>query len=365
MSLRKITLVAALVVVLAAGGACTDSGQQGHGATPLPTATPGTTSPTVTIIPAQTGTATASAGTAVAGTVTTVPPSPSVTVAPSATVTPVPTMDPSVVRLKYVLFDRFGRLWYCDSDFYPVARQDEQTLAEGHFPAIEADTGTFAVILAHLGYAPAPAYAPTQQLAVYRDWKMLRALQLDPVSGSRYHFNARFTRDERTGLLVEGTIDAGGGVMVTSQAATGRPNCPICLARGTRIATPNGPIDVEALRVGMTVWTAGPDGLPFPAAVLAVGSTPVPESHQVVHLVLADGRELRVSPGHPLADGRLVGDLAPGVVVDQTMVVSAALEDYDGGATFDLLPAGPTATYWADGVTLRSTLAHSPSAGAS
>jgi hypothetical protein len=43
--------------------------------------------------------------------------------------------------------------------------------------------------------------------------------------------------------------------------------------------------------------------------------------------------------------------------VDGARVVSAMLERYDGGVTFDLLPTGPTAVYFADGVPLGSTLA--------
>jgi hypothetical protein len=132
--------------------------------------------------------------------------------------------------------------------------------------------------------------------------------------------------------------------------------CPICLARGTQIATPDGPVPVEALRVGMTVWTAGADGQPKQATVLAVGSTPMPAGHRVVRLVLADGRELRASPAHPLADGRLVGALAPGDIVDGSTVVTAEREPYEGGATFDLLPAGPTGACWAEGIALGSTL---------
>jgi hypothetical protein len=302
------------------------------------------------------GTATATAGTGASGTATVTPEPPATaTVQPSASPTPAPTMEPSVVRLKYVLVDRFGRLWYCDPDFYPVARQDEQSLAEQRFPEIAADEETFAVLLSRLGYTPAAEYTAAQQLAVYRDWKMLRALQLEPVSGG-YHFEARFTHDERTGVLVEGTIDASGRVTVTSATESGAPMCPICLARGTRIATPNGQMAVESLRVGMSVWTTGADGLRERAAVVAVGSTPVPASHHVVHLVLADGRELRASPSHPVADGRLVGALAPGDVLDGSAVVSVEREPYGAGATFDLLPAGPTGMYWADGIPLASTL---------
>ncbi len=366
MSVRVTALVAVLLVTLAAGGACTGASEPRVGGTPPSTAASPTTSPTATRPGATAtsitvpGTATAGSGTAVAGTASVTPgASATATTTPPASPTPAPTMVPSVVRLKYVLFDRFGSLWYCDPDFYPIARQDEQTLAAEHFPAIEADTGTFSIILVHLGYAPASRYTAAQQLAVYRDWKMLRALQLDPVS-SGYHFNARFTRDQQTGVLVEGTIDTGGTVTVISQAQAGRPNCPICLARGTRIATPEGPVAVEVLRVGMIVWTVGDGGLPVAAAVVDVGSTPIPASHEVVDLVLADGRELRASPAHPLADGRLVGALAPGDAVDGSLVVSATREHYDGGATFDLLPAGPSGKYWADGIPLGSTLVDSP-----
>jgi hypothetical protein len=38
-------------------------------------------------------------------------------------------------------------------------------------------------------------------------------------------------------------------------------------------------------------------------------------------------------------------------------VATAALEAYDGGATFDLLPSGGTGAYWANGILLASTLA--------
>jgi hypothetical protein len=76
----------------------------------------------------------------------------------------------------------------------------------------------------------------------------------------------------------------------------------------------------------------------------------------VVHLVLADGRSLRASPSHPLADGRPLGALAPGDSVDGSTVVSAAREPYNGGETYDLLPSGPTGAYWADNILVGTTL---------
>jgi hypothetical protein len=113
---------------------------------------------------------------------------------------------------------------------------------------------------------------------------------------------------------------------------------------------------VEELRVGDLVWTLDADGGRVAAPLLAIGSVRAPADHQVVHLVLADGRELWASPGHPLADGRRLGDLIRGDAVDGTAVVSSQRVAYTGGPTFDVLPAGVSGAYWADGLALRSTL---------
>ena len=83
------------------------------------------------------------------------------------------------------------------------------------------------------------------------------------------------------------------------------PPCPICLARGTMIATPRGEVAVEAIRPGDPVWTLDRSGHRIRAVVdRLIGSMPVPTGHEVVHLILADGRAVLVSPGHPLPDGR-------------------------------------------------------------
>lgn len=75
-----------------------------------------------------------------------------------------------------------------------------------------------------------------------------------------------------------------------------------------------------------------------------------------IHLVLADGRSVTASPGHPLADGRLLGDLRPGDVVDGSQVARADLVPYAGEATFDIVVSGATGTYFIDGIALGSTL---------
>ena len=76
----------------------------------------------------------------------------------------------------------------------------------------------------------------------------------------------------------------------------------------------------------------------------------------MVHLTLADGRQLWASPGHQTADGRPLGSLSVGDVVDGSRVSGWERVPYAGDRTYDLLPAGPTGFYWANGVLLRSTL---------
>ena len=198
-----------------------------------------------------------------------------------------------------------------------------------------------------------------QQLEVYRYWKQLRAIVLDPaeVAGIyRFDYLNMPAPNASVGRRTTGTIDAEGAITIEDQAPAGQPNCPICLARGTRIATPVGEVAVEDIRVGASVWSIDGSGRRSVATVRSIGRTPVPATHEVVRLVLDDGRVLRASPGHPLPDGRALGTIRSGDRVDGATVVSATLEAYDGGFTFDLLPDGPTGIYIADGVPLASTL---------
>lgn len=306
-------------------------------------------------IPGATG-VTATAGTASTGPGETI--EPGTTPGPIAEPTPVASVPPlDRPDLRYRLVDQLGRPLFCDPDFYPIASSDEALLARVHLAAIRADAPTYAAIVAHLGIDPSAAPTPAQVLAIYREWKMLRALLLTNADG-RFGFDyiAASGSSGETGWHVVGTIDAGGSVAVDRRDPSGPPPCPICLGRGTRIATPGGERPVEDLRPGLAVWTTDGAGQRVVGRVVAVGSTPVPMTHRVVHLVLSDGRKVDVSPGHRLPDGRRLGDLRPGDPVDGATVVSAALEAYDGGATFDLLPSGRTGTYWANGILLASTL---------
>ena len=158
------------------------------------------------------------------------------------------------------------------------------------------------------------------------------------------------------GLRTAGTIDDRGTITIEQQTPAGQPPCPICLARGTRIATVDGAVPVEDIRIGMRIWSADEAGGPIVAVVVRVGRVAVGPWHRVVRLVLDDGRTVRASPDHPLSDGRPLGTVRAGDLVDGATVVQAVQEPYDGRETFDVLPSGPTGAYWADGVLLGSTL---------
>jgi len=90
--------------------------------------------------------------------------------------------------------------------------------------------------------------------------------------------------------------------------------------------------------------------------VVEVGSMQAPAGHRMVHLVLADGRELLVSPGHKTADGRPAGTLRQGDELDGSTITFWELVPYTEGRTYDLLPSGATGRYWANGILLSSTL---------
>src|SRR2546430_3739449 len=345
--MRAFVLVLGVVLVAGCGGAASLRG------TPEPSASaPSATAITATITPAGTVTATAITGTIVPG-LGTIPPNPTPT--PSLTPSPAPG-GLTQAQLKYRLIDQFGRLLFCDPDYYPVARGDEQALAHQRLPDIQKDAPTFSAILSHLGIAPAATYTSEQELAIYRDWKMLNALRLEPVSAG-FHFIAIFSSAPSTqqGNRIDGTIDQRGAITVASRTPSGPPPCPICLARGTRIATPGGEIAVEDLRVGDIVWTTDASGARVAAPLVTVGSTPVPSTHQVVRLVLSDGRAVSVSPGHPTADARRVGDLVAGELYDGATIRSATRIGHDGGAALDVLPAGAHRLFLGHGVRLRST----------
>jgi hypothetical protein len=270
---------------------------------------------------------------------------------------PSPSPTPAAVAdLRYALISGVGPPWYCSADEYPVARPVPDAEVRARLDAERArDPDTYEAILRHHGLSE-DALTPTDRRTVYRDVQDLAAVPLVP-DGARYRFDytVRAAAGSSPGTRVTGTIDAAARISVESRTPR-TVACPICLALGTEIATPAGPVAVERLRPGALVWSRDAPGARVAEPVVAAGHTPVPAGHEVVRLALADGRWVRVSPGHPAVDGRPVGELRAGDAYDGSVVTGAAREPYAGRATYDLLPAGPTGVYWAGGIPLRSTL---------
>jgi hypothetical protein len=285
------------------------------------------------------------------------------TASPGSSILPGPSISPggtlTTGDLRLILVDTFGPRWYCDPDYYPLARPsfEEGQAAIERFPEIQADAASFGAIVRHLGYL-GTTFSDAQKLEIYRLWKVVASISLEPAANGAYRFDylAQPPADGQDGTETTGTIAADGTIRTEATATAGAPNCPICLARGSAIDTPTGAVPVDRLRLGATIWTLDPAGRRVTATVIALGSTRAPANHRVIHLALADGRSVIASPGHPLADGRHIGSLRLGDVVDGSRVVGVTSEPYGGGETFDLLVSGPTGIYLSDGIPLGSTL---------
>ena len=277
---------------------------------------------------------------------------------PTPTPLPASPGELSISELKYRLLAEFPDIFFCDRDFYPLPLGDEMELALQRFAELQANPEEFDAILAHNDLAGLGKFSDEQKLLIYREHKQLAAIRFEPTA-SGYQFQLQVAKTgggaKLSGERISGLIDSQGAITVQERKAT-IATCPICLAAGTLIDTPSGPLPVESLRPGTVVWTLDRAGVRVAQPLLRTGSTPVPDTHQVVHLVLDDGRQLWVSPGHPTADGRRVGQIQVGGALDGAAVLSAERVTYSGYATYDLLPAGETGFYWANGILIASTL---------
>lgn len=271
--------------------------------------------------------------------------------------TPIPTLASSTftpTELKYKVLDQFPDFFFCDPDFYPIARAEETDLVIERFPELQADQEEFQAILNHNGLAGSTTFTDEQKLLIYREHKKLNAIYFELV-GDKYQFQIQTGSEGQQGSVITGTIDGNGSIDVQKQEQ-GFPACPICLAAGTLIDTPRGPISVEKLRVGDPVWTMNKSGERVSGSILRTSHVRVPASYQVIHVILSDGRELWASPGHPTADGKMLENLQVKDLLDGARVSKVERVYYAGNTTYDLLPSGDTGFYWANGILMGSTL---------
>jgi len=129
-----------------------------------------------------------------------------------------------------------------------------------------------------------------------------------------------------------------------------------CLSSNTLIFTPYGETLIKDLRPGMLVFTLDSKGNRVVTPILEVSEVPVPKNYLVSHLILDDESELFVSHGHPTGDGRTIGDLIPGDIIDGARVVTTNEIPYHENFIYDILPSGETGFYCANSIILRSTL---------
>ncbi len=273
--------------------------------------------------------------------------------AQQSTITTTPPVIYPVPELKYLLISNFDQVFYVDPDYYPVAREgQEEKNALKQFSAISENTTEFMAILKHLGLKNTGEYTNKEKLLIYREHKKLALAVEMTTSGDIYHFVLRVV--EGQGERIEGTITESGEISVLKREPSFN-TFPICLVKGTLIDTPSGPVQVEQLRKGMTVWTVDGSGKRTSANVVETMMTPVPAFFQVTRVKLSDNRTITASPGHPAAEGRALGDYQMGDTLDgaQVMVVEHVIYH---GYTYDLLPSGTTGLYWANDILLKSTL---------
>ena len=270
--------------------------------------------------------------------------------------TAIPTLPSALspTELKYRVLAQYPDFFFCDPDYYPVARADEGDLARQRFSALQANQEEFQAILAHNGLSGQTSFTDAQMVLIYRDHKKLAALHFD-LAVDQYQFQLTTGGQGKASFNIQGSIDGAGRITV-QQKNPGFATCPICLAAHTLIDTPHGAAFVEDVKVGDLVWTRNGSGDRLPAPVLRAVRVPVSAGHEMVHIRLEDGRELWASPGHPTADGRRLGDLKVGELLDSARIALTERVAYDGAATYDLLPAGSTGFYWADGILIGSTL---------
>jgi len=83
--------------------------------------------------------------------------------------TPIPTLSASTLsptELKYKVLEKYPDFFFCDPDFYPIARDDEATLAQQRFPELQTNQDEFQAILNHNELAGVTSFTDEQKLLI-------------------------------------------------------------------------------------------------------------------------------------------------------------------------------------------------------
>jgi hypothetical protein len=128
----------------------------------------------------------------------------------------------------------------------------------------------------------------------------------------------------------------------------------VCASADTPIATDDGERPIASIQPGDLVYSADQGALRL-VPVLEVSRRAV-FHHHVTELRLDNGSTLRMSAGHPLADGRLLRNLQAGDILEGATVVARSEIPYDEPFTYDIFPASDSHVYVAAGVLVGTTL---------
>jgi hypothetical protein len=256
-------------------------------------------------------------------------------------------------ELRYKVLDNYPDYFWCDPDYYPVGNPGgELANALTQFDTIKTNDQEFTAIIKRIRLDRKTDYTQEEKLLVYRQHKLLTKIIDFSLNSDGFNFVIRV--GENQGQKITGTISNTGNIKVTKTESSFN-TCPICLSNGTMIETPNGQVPVELLNTGDTVWTAGTGGERIAAPIIKTTMTPEPSVFDLLRTTLTDGRSITASPRHPTSDGRLLGNLKPGEILDGSIIASVESVTYEG-RTYDILPAGASGFYWANGILLGSTL---------
>ena len=128
----------------------------------------------------------------------------------------IPTLASSTLsptELKYRVLDQFPDFFFCDPDYYPIAREDEMVLARGRFPELQANQEEFQVILSRNGLSGVTTFTDEQKLLIYREHKKLNAIYFELV-GEKFQFQIQTGSEEQQGSFITGTIDGNGSIEI-------------------------------------------------------------------------------------------------------------------------------------------------------
>lgn len=128
-----------------------------------------------------------------------------------------------------------------------------------------------------------------------------------------------------------------------------------CNSPQTKIMTPSGSVAICNLKIGDMVISGNNK---VAVQILEVSKVKA-DNHKVCQTIFDDGTILEISPGHPIADGRLFGELKFGDVVNGKKVLKNELISYQYEYTWDILPDSQSGTYYINGLEIASTMKQS------